>query len=145
MIPNFEKGVLPLGIHAATWEEVVARFGWNARRLELLSGLRLALRDLRAAGCTRVWLGGGFITAKDLPSDFDVCWDMEGVDYAALTPALVDVGPPRVLQKVFYGGDLLPNVVEDSSDQPFLDFFQQDAETGTPRGIVQLELKEKDL
>lgn len=120
-------------------------FGWNARRRELLGGLRRALQDLRAAGCSRVWLDGSFVTAKDLPNDFDLCWDMEDVDYDALPPALIDLEPPRALQKATYGGDVLPNVIEGSSGQPFLEFFQQDAETGRPRGIVQLDLSEEGL
>jgi hypothetical protein len=145
MIPDFDEGLLPPGMHPATWEEVVARFGWNGRRRELLGGLRRAVRDLRAAGCSRVWLDGSFVTAKDLPNDFDMCWDMEGVDLNALPAAIIDLDPPRALQKATYGGDVLPNVLEDSSGQPFLEFFQQDAETGRPRGIVQLDLRGADL
>jgi transcriptional regulator with XRE-family HTH domain len=54
MIPPFEPstGLLPPGIHDATWEELVARFGWTPHRLSLLAGLsqkelatRLGLRE----------------------------------------------------------------------------------------------------
>jgi len=55
MTPPFElsTGLLPAGIHEATWEELVARFGWTPYRLTLLAGLKAALDALRLAGCRR--------------------------------------------------------------------------------------------
>ncbi|MCX6022257.1 MAG: hypothetical protein NTZ05_11105 [Chloroflexi bacterium] len=52
MLPPFDPdtGYLPPGPHAASWAEIVERFGWNERRRTLLDGLALALRDLYAAG-----------------------------------------------------------------------------------------------
>lgn len=142
MLPDFVDEALPPGVHAASWAEVEERFGWNARRRELLIGLRRALQDLAAVGCTRAWLDGSFVTTKELPGDFDLCWDMGGVDYDRLARALSDLDPPRALQQATYGGDVLPNVVEGSSGQPFLEFFQEDAETGRRRGVVELDLRE---
>lgn len=140
MLPAFENGQLPPGVHTATLAEVEARFGWNPWRVGLLGGFRRAVRDLSRGGCRRVWLNGSFVTEKDLPEDFDMCWDMDGVDFEELEPALLDLGPPRALQKATYGGDILPNVVEGGSGQPFVEFFQQDAVTGFPRGIVVIDL-----
>jgi hypothetical protein len=50
-IPPFEPstGLLPPGIHEATWEELVARFGWTPHRLTLLAGLKAAFNALRLA------------------------------------------------------------------------------------------------
>ena len=55
MTPPFElsTGLLPAGIHEATWGERVARFGWTPYRLTLLAGLKAALDALRLAGCRR--------------------------------------------------------------------------------------------
>ncbi|MGZ4693313.1 MAG: DUF6932 family protein [Acidimicrobiales bacterium] len=91
-----ETGLLPAGEHAATWDEVVERFGWNERRRRLLDGLADALELLGAAGCRQVWLNGSFVTAKDEPGDFDACWDTDDVDLDQVDPVICPlVGPPR--------------------------------------------------
>lgn len=105
-------------------------------------GLRSVLRELASAGCRRAWLDGSFVTEKELPGDFDLAWDPDTVDHDALDEVLLDLDPPRLSQKEKYGGDVLPNVVEGGSGMPFLDFFQQDAVTGQPRGIVELGLED---
>jgi len=81
-LPPFEPttGHLPPGEHVATWEEVVDRFGWNRRRRQLVDGLAEALALLADAGCTRVWINGGCVTAKEEPGDFDVVWDPTDLD-----------------------------------------------------------------
>lgn len=62
-IPPFtDSGNLPEGIHDATWDEIVERFGTNERRRELLEGLRQALDSLQAAGCRRAYIDGSFVT-----------------------------------------------------------------------------------
>jgi hypothetical protein len=80
-IPSFlaESGCLPAGEHDATWAEVLERFGWNQTRQAQLDGLADALRLLAGAGCTKVWLNGSFVTAKDEPGDFDAVWDTKGI------------------------------------------------------------------
>ena len=72
MIPAFDAGGnLPPGIHPASWDEIVTRYAINARRRELADGLLDALRSLKGAGCRTAYLDGSFVTAKDLPGDFD--------------------------------------------------------------------------
>lgn len=142
MLPAFRDGVLPPGIHQASWAEVEEALGWNEWRRELLVGLRAVLHELAPAGCPRVWLDGSFVTDKEFPGDFDLVWDPDGVDLDALDPVVLDLDPPRDAQKEKYGGDILPNVVEAGSGMPFLDFFQQDAMTGRHRGIVELAMEE---
>jgi hypothetical protein len=132
--------MLPPGIHRATLDEVIAAFGWNPHRLRLLAGLVRAIAALSAAGCTVLWLDGSFVTTKDDPGDFDATWSLDGVDFAALDPVILDTDPPRLAQKLRFSGDLLPNVVEGSSGMPFLDFFQEDKHTGEPRGIVEIQI-----
>lgn len=89
MIPAFDwRGVLPPGVHSATWDEIVNRYATNDRRRFLIDGLIAALRSLRDAGCTTAYLDGSLVTAKELPGDFDVCWDAAGVDPDRLDPEL---------------------------------------------------------
>jgi uncharacterized protein DUF6932 len=142
MIPKFDGGVLPPGIHQASWREVEERLGWNATRQKLLLGLKALLEELARAGCSRVWLDGSFVTDKLDPGDFDLVWDPNGVDLGELDQVLQDLDPPREAQKWRYGGDVLPNVVEKGSGMPFLEFFQQDSVTGQVRGIVELRLED---
>lgn len=141
MLPPFdpETGRLPEGEHAVSWDELVDRFGWTPRRRQLLDGLAEAIELLAAAGCTRVWLNGSFVTAKDEPADFDACWDPDGVELDALDPIFFDFADRRANQKARFGGDLFPNVVESGSGLVFADFFKNERDGGH-KGIVVLSI-----
>lgn len=143
-IPPFsDSGNLPEGVHDATWDEIVNRFGTNERRRELLEGLRRALDSLRAAGCRRAYLDGSLVTAKVEPGDFDACWEANGVDPDLLDPALLMFANRRAAQKERFGGELFPADWEaDPHGTRFLDYFQQDSVTGERKGIVALDLEE---
>lgn len=143
-IPPFEdSGNLPEGIHEATWDEVVDRYGTTDRRRELLDGLQQALESLRAAGCRRLYIDGSFVTAKDEPADFDACWEAAGVDPELLDPVLLTFANRRAAQKERFGGELFPADWEaDPHGTRFLDYFQQDSVTGERKGIVALDLEE---
>jgi len=67
-----------------------AAFGTTQWRRQLLSGLRAALEALRVARCRRAYVDGSFVTAKEVPGDFDGCWEAEDVDPDALDPVLLD-------------------------------------------------------
>ena len=143
-IPPFrEGGNLPPGIHDATWDEIVARFGTTALRRELLPGLREALESLRVAGCRRVYLDGSFVTATEIPGDFDACWEMAGVDADLLDPVLLEFANARAAQKERFRGELFPaEAIAAPDGTRFLDYFQRDKLTGEPKGIVALDLEE---
>src|SRR6266508_4338534 len=99
-VPPFsDSGSLPEGVHDATWDEIVERFGTTERRRELLEGLRRALESLRDAGCRRAYLDGSFVTAKEEPGDFDACWEAAGVDAGLLDPVLLQFANARAAQK----------------------------------------------
>lgn len=115
------------------------RFGRTPRRRRLLDGLAEAVELLGAASCTRLWLNGSFVTAKDDPADFDACWDPDGVDLDTLDPIFFDLAAGRAQQKQRFGGELLPNVVETRSGLDFAEFFQNERD-GARKGIVVLTL-----
>lgn len=140
MIPGLMNGVLPAGVHQASLAEVRAAFATTPHRLSLYGGLVVALSDLGAIGCRRVWLDGSYVTDKAVPGDYDLCWDTVGVNWNALDPALLDVDFPRPLQQIKYRGDVLPNVIEVDSGLPFQEFFQRDKNTGGAKGIIELAL-----
>ncbi len=144
MIPAFDdNGCLPPGIHEATWAEVETRFGWTARRLWLLLGLKRALNSLKVAGCLIVYVDGSFVTAKDEPGDFDACWSVEGVIAKKIDPVLLDFDNQRLKQKIKFRGELFPasHIADPNTMEVFLDFFQTRAEDGAPKGIIAIDLR----
>jgi len=143
MIPAFDQaGNLPAGIHEATWDELTARFGTTEHRRELLAGIKRALESLRQAGCRRAYVDGSFVTTKDEPADFDGCWEVSGVDPASLDPVLLDFSDARRAQKAEFSGELFPaEAGADPAGTRFLDYFQHDKDTGAPKGIVAIDVK----
>jgi hypothetical protein len=143
MLPPFtETGVLPAGVHVASWDEVEERFGGSARREVLLDGLLAAATNLRAAGARVLWLDGSFVTDKEEPDDWDGVWDPSNADITRVDPVLVDpndLATGRYRQKAKYGGELFVGV-ETATGMPFQLFFQLD-KNGDPKGIVRLDLR----
>jgi hypothetical protein len=140
MIPAFEvTGLLPPGIHDATWDEIVARYGYTSQRLALLSGLKAGLDALRVAGCQRAYVDGSFVTAKRVPADYDVCWESAGVRVALLDPALRTFANRRAAQKMAFRGEFFPAEALADARRIYLDFFQTGRD-GTPKGIVAIDL-----
>ena len=143
VIPPFDPdtGNLPPGVHEATWDELVARYGYNPHRRALLAGLRAALDALRVAGCRRLYINGSFVTSKAEPADFDACWELEGVNIAVLDPILRALDHGRDAQKIKFCGELFPIVAGDPGRARFLELFQRDRDTGQSKGIVALNLE----
>jgi hypothetical protein len=142
VIPEFDGlGRLPPGVHFASWDEIVARFGGSVWRRRLLTGLKNALGSLKTAGCSVVYIDGSFVTAKVRPGDFDACWEEVGVDPDLLDPVLLEFSNKRAAQKAKFQGELFP--ASDAADlhgNSFITFFQTDKATGDPKGIIAIDL-----
>jgi hypothetical protein len=78
------NGTLPSGIHLATWQQVEELLAFNDRRRELLAGFKRACEPLQKTGCQRIYICGSFVTNKEFPGDFDVCWEDDNVDFVKL-------------------------------------------------------------
>ncbi|MBI3714824.1 MAG: hypothetical protein HY255_02385 [Betaproteobacteria bacterium] len=143
MISAFDpdSGNLPAGEHAATWPEMLDRFGHTPWRQQLLAGMLVALRLLKVAGCRRAYIDGSFVTAKEVPGDFDACWDAAEVDFDRLDVRLLTFDRGRATQKRDFLGELfIADARADPQGTLFRDFFQTDRE-GRPKGIVVIDLK----
>lgn len=141
MIAQFNgDGDLPRGIHQTTWEEFVERFGTNHYRMRMIRGLKSAIDNLKSAGCKKIYVDGSFVTSKRRPHDFDACWDPTDVEYARLDPVLTDLTNGRKSQKTKYYGELFPTTNNSGRGDTILEFFQQNRESGSPKGIVCIEL-----
>ena len=133
--------VLPPGIHVATLVEVEKRFAANTHRKQLFLGLCRGLDALRVARCSKAFLNESFVTEKPFPGDYDVCWDMRGVDVSLLDPILCDSTlSGRKRQKAVFLGEYFPASFPADPTFTFLDYFQRDSHTGEPKGIVCVAL-----
>lgn len=134
-------GNLPAGIHWASWDEIWTSFGCTTWRRYLLAGFRAAVDSLKASGCQTVFLDGSFVTEKEVPDDYDACWEVVGVDPTLLDPVLLTFDPGRATQKAKYLGELfIASDIADSNGRAFFEFFQIDKDTGSLKGIIALDL-----
>lgn len=140
-LPGAPWTILPPGVHRASLHEVEAAFATNAWRRELFSGLVDALRRLRLAGCTTVFLDGSYVTGKPRPKDFDACWDPSGVDRRKLDPIFLKFANGRADQKSAFKGEFFPaSMICADVGQSFIEFFQLDRFTGNRKGIISVSL-----
>ena len=106
-----------------------------------MTGFRAATENLKDAGCRTVYLNGSFVTSKAIPNDYDACWEEAGVDPTALDLVLLTFDGGRAAQKAKHLGELFPaSVIADVDGLSFLEFFQTDKETGSPKGIIAIDL-----
>jgi len=118
------------------------RFGATSWRRQLFGGLRAAVEALKGAGCRTAYIDGSFVTAKEVPGDFDGCWDTAEVNPTALDPVLLTFSSSRAAQKAKFGGEMFPSSSRANPEgQTFFDFFQVDKETGKAKGIIGLDLR----
>jgi hypothetical protein len=94
---------------------------------------------LQKAGCETIYLNGSFVTSKDNPADYDGCWDIDSVSLELLDPVLMNFSSKQAGQKKKYGGELFPNLPDDTP--AFLDLFQTDKSSGEAKGIVAIDLR----
>ena len=74
-LPEFDsQGDLPEGVHRATLDEVLARFGHGTPQRQIVTGrLNRVLELARATGkLERFIIFGSYITAKPEPNDVDI-------------------------------------------------------------------------
>ena len=95
----------------------------------------MALDSLSRAGCQTVYIDGSFVTDKEVPNDFDACWEETGVAPELLDPVLLRFDAGRAAQKARYLGELFPASIGATADgMSFREFFQTDRETGRAEG-----------
>lgn len=144
MIPKFEQnGNLPAGIHLSTWEEIKDVLAFNEHRQQLLEGMERVSEILKQTGCSRIYIGGSFVSRKTYPKDFDLLYDDKGVDFKLLQSLdinLFEAGMnKRLAQKKTYGGEIFQAYLYANDYETFIDFFQKD-KNGKIRGIIAIDL-----
>jgi hypothetical protein len=91
MLPDFDEfGNLPPGIHRATIEEVVQRFGVGSPERDVEGRELLQLTGwVRRAGVLRLIVNGSFVTATIAPNDVDLVI-LPGPEYPREQPPATD-------------------------------------------------------
>lgn len=139
-----ENGLLPPGVHWATWEEIVEQFGYNDHRKKLLGGLYKAIAIFKRVGCKEIYIDGSFCTSKIIPNDIDICYNEDHIDWNLLKqiePVFLDFRNKRANQKAKYFCEFFPmSNIAQSPNVIFFDFFQQDRNRGDKKGILGLKI-----
>jgi hypothetical protein len=134
MLPAFDEfGNLPPGIHRATIEDVVQRFGAGSPERdvegqELLQFIEWA----RRAGVRRLVVNGSFVTATPAPNDVDLII-LPGPDYPRDQPSDIDEEVRWPFLQVLVAAD------EDDMERWALLDFGTDRKQ-RPKGVVEVIL-----
>lgn len=140
-IPLAPWPVLTEGIHKLDIHEFGEIFAFNPHRRKQFNGLVLAMKALKHAGCSKVYIDGSYVTKKPIPGDYDACWDVTNVNQYKLEPVFLDFSNGRASQKAKYEGEFFPAQFHaDNLGTPYMEFFQQEKHSGLRKGIVLLEL-----
>ena len=83
-----DKGLLPLGVHDCSWQEVQQAFCWNPHREMLFGQAQSFLRDIWSPlGLSLpIWLDGSFTRRKDSPADIDLVIEATSLDAQQVWP-----------------------------------------------------------
>ena len=149
-LPAFDRaGYLPAGMHGASFPDFAARYGGSSRRRKLVGRLEIALADLHAAGWSRVYIGGSFVSDKAKPGDVDILVPRQaGVEWTTLFSV---AKRERAADLHFYGARKIVTNALTKQITPaqraawalrkpdFLQFFSQNR-AGKQVGMVVVEL-----
>lgn len=130
-------------MHIASIAEVENAFATTGHRKRFFARLVKVLGELAAAGCQSVYLDGSYVTGKPRPSDYDLCWDAEGVVAEQLPPVLLNIHNRRKIKDVFRG-DVLPYTPSEGGAS-LLNLFQTDKDTGLAKEIIKINLVAEDV
>lgn len=144
VLPEFNRdGNLLSGIHQATMAEVKARFARNKRRMQLFEALEEVISILKECNCPEVYLDGSFITQKEEPGDYDLCYEPTGIK---ATDRFFMFLSEHKQNKGKYLGDIFPHMPEPPYHVNLIEFWQTDTRNNDSlKGIVKIDLRqEKD-
>jgi hypothetical protein len=140
VIPDFdENNNLPPGIHDATVAEVRTRFA-NERRKQLFAAFEEVISILSECNCPEVYLDGSFITTKEEPNDYDLCYESKGI---VRTLRLREFLTNSDTRKEKYLGDIFIHMPEPPYYVSHVEHWQKDGrKDGMRKGIVRIKLRQ---
>ena len=143
MIPPFtENGVLPPGVHPATWDEFAERFlvfRQSDRRIQLGRKIRALYDESCRSGITRrFFVVGSCVTDKAEPQDFDCLLVHDpSIIGTVLRPFQYNLISRRAARRMF-GGDVLTAIDDSKALKEYLEFFQTTRD-GERMGILEIQ------
>jgi len=140
VIPEFDQnGNLPPGVHDATIEEVRTRFAYNPVRQRLFDAFLEVMKILAECRSHEVHLDGSFITAKEAPCDYDMCWESTDVEP---TDQLREFLELRERRKDRYLGDIFIRMPQPPYSYDHVEHWQSDSrQEGVAKGIIRIRLR----
>jgi hypothetical protein len=143
VIPEFDdNGNLPPGVHEATVKDVEQRFAYNTKRKVLFARLFEVCEILGGANCPRLYLDGSFITKKEEPNDYDLCYEWEGMVH---TSEFEQFLRNRKTAKERYLGDIFIRMPQPPYYFDHVEDWQTDSrQDDVVKGIIQISLRSKD-
>ena len=144
MIPDFvETGILPPGIHSATWGEFATRFvvfQHSDQRLRIGKQLEALIEEAKKSGIVRhLFVVGSYVTNKPEPNDFDCILVLDPAIVSTLMPPFqYNLVSRRMARKIFKG-DISPALDGSDAMEEYLQFFQTTRD-GQRMGIVEIRL-----
>lgn len=85
-----QQGLLPVGTHDCSLDEIELSFCWNIQRRKLFDRLRDFLTQIWAPLGIQapLWVDGSFTRRKEVPEDIDVVADVSHLDTQAVAPVI---------------------------------------------------------
>lgn len=143
-VPGLVDQCLAPGLHWIGMRDFRDAFVCNYHRTWRFEGFVKACIELRQAGCSRVYVGGSFITSKEFPSDYDACWDPAGVSATMLDELLYDAAQ-RNEQIKKYRGEWFISKQGNGPESAMYEYLSKDKDTGIERGMVGIKLNSIEL
>jgi hypothetical protein len=133
---------MPPGIHTVTLAEVKDKFAYNAKRIALFAGLNRVVGILSEAKCPEVFLDGSYITQKEEPGDYDLCFEPTGLQPTEPLRALLAAKENR---KAEYLGDIFARLPEPPYHHDHVTDWQKDGRNDDViKGILRINLRVQD-
>ena len=130
MIPPFEEGNLPVGVHQCNTTEFLESFCNTEYRKQFQKSLSDVFDYCKEKGATRLIIGGSYVTDKEQPSDFDCVIVFPKTQ---LIPEFADSA---------VDGDIAFDILFASEDYPdvvdgYVTLFSN-TRTGVKRGVIEI-------
>lgn len=142
------SGLLEPGQHHISWDEFVRAYGVNKRRNALIAKMPAAFSLLRKAGCRTIFMNGSFVINPKVeldPSDYDALFLLNEISDGKLLDPIFRMQPSGMInnkeQIARFGGEFYAAEIPSRLGGTMLEFFQQDKETGAPKGIIMLDIR----
>ena len=144
LIPHFdEHGLLPLGLHDTSLQEIRTVLGFTSKRNELINGLEEFLNIWNASGFLDYSIiDGSFVTSKPEPGDIDLILVLK--ENATYNVALIDLLRSHSFDVTYTQGRFGCHAFPATSQAHlagWIDFFKHEkteTEEGKERGLLRL-------